>query len=240
MCQENAKSPTSATTASWSWPMGPWKRLHLDFAGPFLGKMFLVTVDAFSKLLDIIPMSQATSAATIQALRRLFSFFGLPEHIVTDNGSQFTSEEFKTFLSKNDILHTITAPGHPATNGLTERYVGHFKTSMKKMGEKQEDLQVKLDRFLFTNRTTPNASDRSPAELLMNRQPRIRYAALKASQTQQQVKTFEKNLDKNPNFETGQAVFALNFGKGSKWIPGVITKTLSPRNFEECWSDSKI
>ena len=66
----------------------------------------------------------------------------------------------------------------------------------------------------------------------MNRQPRIRYAALEASQTQQQVKTFEKNLDKNPNFETGQAVFALNFGKGSKWIPGVNTKTLSPRNFE--------
>ena len=232
MCQENAKSPTSATTASWSWPMGPWKRLHVDFAGPFLGKMFLVTVDAFSKFLDIIPMSQATSAATIQALRRLFSFFGLPEHIVTDNGSQFTSEEFKTFLSKNDILHTTTAPGHPATNGLAERYVGHFKTSMKKMGDKQEYLQVKLDRFLFTNRTTPNASDRSPAELLMNRQLRIRYAALKASQTQQQVKTFEKNLDKSPNFETGQAVFALNFGKGSKWIPGVITKTLSPRNFE--------
>ncbi|KAK3791296.1 hypothetical protein RRG08_012483 [Elysia crispata] len=74
--------------------------------------------------------------------------------------------------------------------------------------------------------------DRSPAELLMNRQPRIRYAALKASQTQQHVKTFENNLDKNPNFEIGQAVFALNFGKGSKWIPGVITKTLSPRNFE--------
>ena len=230
MYQENVKSPTSATTASWSWPMGPWKGLHLDFAGPFLGKMFLVTVDAFSKFLNIIPMSQATSAATIQALRRLFSFFGLPEHIVTDNGSQFTSEGFKTFLSKNDILHTTTAPGHPATNGLAN--VGHFKTSMKKMGDKQEDLQVKLDRFLFTNRTTPNASDRSPAELLMNRQPRIRYAALKASQTQQQVKTFEKNLDKNPNFEIGQAVFALNFGKGSKWIPGVITKTLSPRNFE--------
>ena len=140
MCQENAKSPTSATTASWSWPMEPWKRLHLDFADPFLGKMFLVTVDAFSKFLDIIPMSQATSAATIQALRRLFSFFGLPEHIVTDNGSQFTSEEFKTFLSKNDILHTTTAPGHPATNGLAERYVGHFKTSMKKMEDKQEDL----------------------------------------------------------------------------------------------------
>ena len=232
MCQENAKSPTSATTASSSWPMGPWKRLHLDFAGPFFGKMFLGTVDAFSKFLDIIPMSQATSAATIQTLRRLFSFFGLPEHTVTDNGSQFTSEEFKTFLSKNDILYTTTAPGHPATNDLAERYVGHFKTSMKKMGDKQEDLQVKLDRFLFTNRTTPNASDRYPAEHLMNRQPRIRYAALKASQTQQQVKTFEKNLDKNLNFETGQAVFALNFGKGSKWIKGVIKKTLSPRNFE--------
>ena len=35
-------------------------------------------------------------------------------------------DEFQTFLRENDILHTLTAPGHPATNGLAERYVGEF------------------------------------------------------------------------------------------------------------------
>jgi transposase InsO family protein len=94
-CQETAKSPATAQQASWSWPGGPWKRIHLDFAGPYLGKMFLVVVDAYSKYLEVVPMSHATSSTTVAALRHIFSNFGLPEHIVTDNGSQFTSEEFQ-------------------------------------------------------------------------------------------------------------------------------------------------
>ena len=117
-CQEEAKSPNASQQASWSWPGGPWKRIHIDYAGPFLGKMFLVVVDAYSKYLEIVPMSNATSTTTITALRHIFSNFGLPEHIVSDNGSQFTSEEFQEFLNDNNIQHTTTAPGHPVTNGL--------------------------------------------------------------------------------------------------------------------------
>ena len=80
------------------------------------------------KYLDVVPMDHATSATTIKALRHIFSMLGLPEHIVTDNGSQFSSQEFKNWLTQNDIIHTLTAPGHPATNRLTERYIGLFKS----------------------------------------------------------------------------------------------------------------
>ena len=45
---------------------------------------------------------------------------------LTDKGTQFTSDEFKKFLRENDILHTLTAPGHPAANRLAESYVGEF------------------------------------------------------------------------------------------------------------------
>ena len=62
-------------------------------------------------------MSQATSAHTIAVLRHVFNYFGLPEHLVTDNGTQFTRTQFKKFLEGNDIQRTFTAPGHPATNG---------------------------------------------------------------------------------------------------------------------------
>ena len=88
VCQETAKKPSDTQQAKWSWPVGPWKRLHLDFAGPFEGKMFLVIVDAYSKYLEIVPMTTITSSNTIAALRHLFSHFGLPDHIVTDNGTQ--------------------------------------------------------------------------------------------------------------------------------------------------------
>ena len=78
--------------------------------------MFLVLVDSYSKYIDVGPMSTAISTTTIRMLRTDFATFGLPEHIVTDNGSQFTSQEFKEFLHENGILHTLTSPGHPATN----------------------------------------------------------------------------------------------------------------------------
>ena len=53
-CQEAAKAPPAPNPASWSWPGGPWKRLHLDFAGPYLSKMYLVIVDAYSKCVEIV------------------------------------------------------------------------------------------------------------------------------------------------------------------------------------------
>ena len=43
------------------------------------------------------------------------------------------SDEFQKFLRENDILDTLTAPGHPATNGLAERYVGEFKKKLDKI-----------------------------------------------------------------------------------------------------------
>ena len=118
-------------------------------------------------------MTHATSTNTITALRHIFSYFGLPEHLVTDNGTQFTSDEFQKFLRENDILHTLTAPGHPATNGLAERYVGEFKDKLGKIGDTGESVQTKLDRFLLTYRATPSSLGKSPSELVMNRQPRI-------------------------------------------------------------------
>ena len=80
-CQEQARHP-SKTYATWSWPTGPWQWLHIEFAGPFLGQMFLIVVDAYSKYLDVIPMSTATSSGTIKALRRLFATFWLPLQIM--------------------------------------------------------------------------------------------------------------------------------------------------------------
>jgi transposase InsO family protein len=162
-------------------------------------------------------MSNATSTTTITVLRHIFSNFGLPEHIVSDNGSQFTGEEFQEFLNDNNIQHTTTAPGHPATNGLAERYVGNFKDKLKKMGDSGEPLQTKLDRFLLTYRATPTGLGKSPSELLMNRQPRIRLSALRAKQSKNEVKIFQDNLDNQPKYSQNQAVFARNFGKGARW-----------------------
>ena len=74
----------------------------MDYAEPFLNKMFLVVIDAHSKWPEVIMMSSSTSEQTINALHSLFSRFGLPEQLVFDNGPQFTSLEF--------VAHPTTQP----------------------------------------------------------------------------------------------------------------------------------
>lgn len=113
-CQSNQKMPGSALLHPWRWPGHAWSRLHLDFAGPFMGQAFLVLVDAHLKWLDAHIMSNMTAAVTTEKLRSIFATHGLPDTVVTDNGPTFTSEVFKELMEKNGIRHVLTAPYHPA------------------------------------------------------------------------------------------------------------------------------
>ena len=91
-CQAVKTSPSVAPLHPWVWPDAPWKRLHIDFAGPFLGKMFLVVIDAHLKWPEVSVMHSTTANNTIDALRSLFACFGFPEQVVSDNGPQFVSD----------------------------------------------------------------------------------------------------------------------------------------------------
>ena len=55
-CQETASNPRRAPIHRWEYPASPWQRLHIDFAGPLFGKMYLVLVDAYSKWPEIVEM----------------------------------------------------------------------------------------------------------------------------------------------------------------------------------------
>ena len=97
-CQASGHLPTVAPPQPWSSPDRPWSRFHMDYAGPIDNHMLLVVVDTFSKWIDVFPVKSASSATTINELRILFANHGIPESIVSDNGSPFTSAEMKEFL----------------------------------------------------------------------------------------------------------------------------------------------
>ena len=101
----------------------PWIQIHIDFAGPYLGKMFLVQSDTYSKWMDIYSMSDIKTVTLIDALHTSFATHGLLYIIVSDNGPWFTSKGFKNFIHKNGIKHITTAPYHPSSNGAVERAV---------------------------------------------------------------------------------------------------------------------
>ena len=58
-CQENLNSPAKAPVHSWVWPERAWSRVHIDYAGPFEGSMFLIVIDAYSKWMEVIPVCHA-------------------------------------------------------------------------------------------------------------------------------------------------------------------------------------
>ena len=123
-CQSTRKDPPPLPLHPWSLPGKPWSRISLchgvvsHYAGPMEGRMFLLIVDAHSRWLEVHCTTSATSSMTIELLRKSFATMGLPEVLVSDNATAFTSSEFTEFLKRNGIHHVRTPPYHPASNGL--------------------------------------------------------------------------------------------------------------------------
>ncbi|CAK9293778.1 unnamed protein product, partial [Gordionus sp. m RMFG-2023] len=147
-----------------------WERLHIDLTGPVSGKYWLICVDAFTKWVEVAILTHINSASVINNLRNYFARFGLPRYIVSDNGTQFTGSEFKTFLFKNNIKHFRSAPYSPKSNGLAERYIRTIKTRFYAGRRCGTPDQLNLANVLITHRNTPNATTgKSPAEMMFGR-----------------------------------------------------------------------
>ncbi|KAK3533153.1 hypothetical protein QTP70_011267 [Hemibagrus guttatus] len=91
----------------------------------------LVIVDRFSKSCRLIPLpGQPTALDTAECLfNHVFRYYGLPEDIVSDRGSQFTSRVWRAFFKRLGVTISLSSGYHPQTNGQTERKiqeVGHF------------------------------------------------------------------------------------------------------------------
>ena len=242
-CQENAKSPPPASIHPWEWPSQPWSRIHIDYAGPFLGKMFLVVVDAHSKWIEVVSVPSATSSNTIKQLRAMFARYGLPQQIVSDNGTSFTSAEFHEFVKKNGIHHRTIAPYHPSSNGLAERAVQSFKRGLKK-DDSEADVETKLARFLFHHRSTPTATGISPSELFLKRRMRTQLELLRPDLQErirhQQQKTVDRYKAHSPPFEVDDPIFVRNYSSGPRWIPARIVSVSGSSNFDVESEDGRI
>ena len=237
-CQSCRSSPQVAPLQPWAWPTRPWVRLHIDYAGPLLGRMLLVVVDGHAEWIEAEVLEGATSECTIRKLRAMFARYGLPETIVSDNGACFTSREFTEFLKSNCIRHITTAPYHPASNGMAERAVKIVKDGLKKLGT--GDLREKLARFLFQYRITPQSTTGlSPGELLFGRRLRSRLDALRpnaAERVERKQEAQKRNHDmtaKRRSFTEGDDVYVKVYKKGGawEWAPGCIAKCTGPLSF---------
>ena len=131
--------------------------LAVDFAEK-VKQMYLVLIDSHSKWIEVFPMTSSTSTKTIECLRLRFVTYGVPEQLVLDNGPQFTSDEFRQFVSTNGTKHTLVPAYHPSSNGAAERSVQILKQSLEKqVFEGVYGSLNRLSHFLPLYRSTPHS-----------------------------------------------------------------------------------
>ncbi len=213
-CQTSQAAPR-ADLSSWPQPCEPWDRIHVDFAGPFLGHMWLLVVDALSNYPYVMRMQHTTAPHTIDALKKVFVTEGLPRVLISDNGPQFISAEFQKFCKSSGIQHILAPPFHPQSNGEVERLVQTFKSAMLKATRAGASVEQALLSMLTTYRALPNMSGRSPAQVLHGRQPRTLLSLLFPEEVP--VST------KGAKFKRGDKVLVRVYGSNCKWQPAIVT-----------------
>ena len=209
--------------------------------------MFLIVVDAHSKWPEVVQMSTTTTSKTVEVLQVLFAKYGLPEQLVSDNEPQFTSEDFAHFMKANGIKHIRSAPYHPSSNGLVERFVQTSKRAMK-AGEKDgQALSTRLSQFLLCYRSTPHTTTNvSPGELFLQRKIHTRFDLLKpdleslVNAKQSDQKKYHDSHSQLRQFSSSQLVMAKDFRAQNKWIPGVIVDSSGPVSYNIELQDGKV
>lgn len=104
------------------WPFAVW---GLDRVGPFrtgqgVFTHLLVEVDKFTNWIEAKPIKKLDARTTIKFMRKITIIFGVPHSIITDNGSNFDSDEFKNFRSSQGTRVDYASIAHPQTNGQAE------------------------------------------------------------------------------------------------------------------------
>ena len=179
----------------------PFKRVAVDLVGPInppseAGHRFILTlVDYATRYPEAVPLKKTTTEAVAEALCDIYSRVGIPEEVLTDQGTQFMSDCMKEVSRLLSIRGLVSSPYHPQCNGLVERWNGTLKTMLKRLcAENPKQWHRLVNPVLFAYREVPQESTGfSPFELLYGRTVRGPGAILKQLWTkevdQPEVKT---------------------------------------------------
>ena len=114
----------------------------------------------------------------------MFTTFGLPLSITSDQGPQIVSREFKDYLKDNGIEQHLSTPYYPQRNGEVERQNRSLLKAIKTAQIEKGDWKKEIDTYLLAYRTTPHTvTNMSPAELMFSRKLRTKLPYLPDTET---------------------------------------------------------
>ena len=151
----------------------PWQTISLDLMGPFVRssrgfKYLLVIVDYFSKYTLLFPLRAATARLVSKHLEEdVFLVYGVPNHVICDNGSEFIGKPFKTLLQEYKVKTIYTPSHHPQANPTerVNRTIGSMLRSY--IGDNHRQWDVNLPHIGCALRTAVHeTTGHSPAFLI--------------------------------------------------------------------------
>ena len=149
-------------------PSGPWKKVGIDLFS-CLGDDYCLFTEYFSTFFEINKLQTLTAMEIIEKSQQQFVRYGIPDHVISDNGTQFNSYEFKEFAADWKFSHTTSSPEYAQSNGMVERYIQICKGIIKKAHKEGKNPYLALLKY----RNTPvQEGIGSPAQLLMGRRTR--------------------------------------------------------------------
>ncbi|MCH2405926.1 MAG: DDE-type integrase/transposase/recombinase [Nitrosopumilus sp.] len=171
-CQVVTQAPSKCEPLRMSEiPKSAWHTLAIDIQGPYpTGDFLLVIIDYRSRYPVVCQLKNITTKSITKALRKVFMTFGYPYRITTDNGSNFKSSAFCSYLQAHGIKHRIVTPYWPSANGEVERFNRVLKKQNQTAHVEGLDWREKLQEFLLYYRSTPHTvTGEAPATVLFGR-----------------------------------------------------------------------
>jgi transposase InsO family protein len=137
----------------------------LDNVGPLRKALggythLLVAIDMFSKWVGVRPITNLRAEQAVTFFTDIVYRYGVPNSIITDNGSQFTGREFLEFCDKFHIRVDWAAVAHPQTNGQVEHANGMILQGLKPrifdpLNKSGRKCLQELPAIVWSLRTTP-------------------------------------------------------------------------------------
>ena len=179
VCQTFSRSQQRETLIPHEVPQGPWEKLGIDFF-EFNSCNYLMIADYYSRFPVIRRVRSTTTTATVDTLKQVFSEYGVPKLVMSDNGPQFGSKEFASFSKQWCFTHITSSPRYPQSNGLVERMIQTTKQCLKKCAAASQDPYLAM---LIYRATPLTNSIPAPAELLNGRKFRALLPTRSIEQT---------------------------------------------------------
>ena len=168
ICQSFAPEQCREDLQPHEMPSRPWSKV-----GAYLFELgqqnFLILVDYWSSYFEVQELKRITSTTVITACKVQFARHGIPDVLITDNGTQFSSSEFAKLAEAWKLEHKTSSPHHPQSNGKAENAVKICKNLLKKA---RADNRDPLLAFLDWRNTPTEGLGTSPVQRLMVRRTR--------------------------------------------------------------------